>query len=254
MPDRPALGPACCDWYVDLKKKAAVSLVFSFIALVVIIAVVLPDGFWNATGPTLEQRELSSASGSEGTNASGKTERLVRGDPRLLVVQNEDLPSQLVVGGGEYQSSNEFSQVYFNPQAYISGTTTNAELMGVIVNLSLLDDAVSANTSFTARGGLDPAAVMDDIRAAAPSALPRAVEPYAVTAADADRVLAFRVRYSLQGIDVCEYRYRVRVGNAVCNLIISARATAEGTEPAGFEGRAQAILDRQVARLVQARN
>ncbi len=220
----------------------------------IIIAAVLPNGFWNVTGPTLEQRELSAASGSEDSSTSGEAERPVRGDPRLLVVQNEDLPSQLAVGGGEYQGSNEFSQVYFNPQAYLSGTTPNAGIMGVIVNLSLLDDTVAANTSFTARGGLDPAAVMNDIRAAAPSALPRAVEPHAVTAADADRILAFRVRYSLQGTDVCEYRYRMRVGNAVCNLIISARATADGAEPADFERRARAILDRQIARLVEARN
>lgn len=178
----------------------------------------------------------------------------MRGDPRLLVVQSEDLPSQLSLGGGEYQSSNEFSQVYFNPQADLSETAANAGVMGVIVNLSLFDDAVAANTSFEAQGGLDATGVMDDIRAGAPSALPRAVELHAVTAADADRVLGFRVRYSLQGTDVCEYRYRVRVGNAVCSLIISARATAEGGEPAEFERRAQAILDRQIARLVEARD
>ena len=68
-----------------------------------------------------------------------------------------------------------------------------------------------------------------------------------------DRTLVFRVRYELQGIDLYEYRYRLCVANALSNLIISARATAGGSEPADLPMKAQAIAARQVARLVAAR-
>ncbi len=67
--------------------------------------------------------------------------------------------------------------------------------------------------------------------------------------ASADRVLAFRAHYRLQGAPVYEYRYRVLVGKAVSNLIISALGSDAGTEPNSLKQQSDAIAERQVVRL-----
>lgn len=174
---------------------------------------------------------------------------LVRGDPDSLIVQRHELPTELVMAGGESKGPNEVSQVYFNPQAFLAADGAEPELLGVIANLTLFDDARAADDGFEAQGGLDTGSVLQHIRAATPGAVPRSVEPYRATVSGTDRLLSFRVHYELQGMGVYEYRYRVRVANAIGNLIMSARATAQGEEPAGLEQQARTIVERQVARL-----
>lgn len=95
--------------------------------------------------------------------------------------------------------------------------------------------------------------MLKNIRNATPGAVSQSVTPYDVQVAGADRVLAFRVHYILQGAPVYEYRYRILVGNAVSNLIISALGSEAGTEPTNLKQQSEAIAERQVARLEAGR-
>lgn len=183
----------------------------------------------------------------------GRTARLVKGDPKSLVVQLDELPGEFTMVAGESKGAGEFAQVYFNPQAFLATNDASAGLLGVIVNLTLLDDLQAARARFVAQGGLDSNSVLQDVRSSTPGAVPREVAPYSVTVPGTDRVLAFRVHYVLQETEVYDYRVRIIVGNALVNLIISARATADGGQPANLERHARTIVDRQVARLTAAR-
>jgi len=177
---------------------------------------------------------------------------LVRGDPKSLVIPEEDLPTSFSLSGGERQSPNEYSHVYFNPEAIDAPGDLSGDLLGVIVNLAALQDANTAERRFQAQGGLAPESIEADIRASDPEAVPHEVSQLAVALPGTDDVRAFRVHYTLKGKSIFEYRYRIRTRNAVVNLIISARATEAGNEPPTLESRAAAIVKAQAKRLNDA--
>lgn len=187
----------------------------------------------------------------QGHDASRKRRR-VKGDPSALVIQREELPSGFEMAQSEPTGDGEFVRVYFNARALMSVRDPDPALFGVIANLSILNDAQAATETFGAQGGLDADSIKRDLRAATPGAIPKEIEPYPAAIDDVDRVSTFRVRYELQGTMVYEYRFRFVVGNALGNLIISARGAPEGGEPVSLRARAHAVVDRQVARLVRA--
>ena len=155
----------------------------------------------------------------------------MKGDPKSLVVQLDELPGEFTMVAGESKGAGEFAQVYFNPQAFLATIDASAGLLGVIVNLMLLDDLQAARARFVAQGGLDSNSVLQDVRSSTPGAVPKEVAPYSVTVPGTDRVLAFRVHYVLQETEVYEYRFRIIVGNALVNLIISGRAPPMRSNP-----------------------
>ena len=177
---------------------------------------------------------------------------LVRGDPQSLVIPEEDLPTSFSLSGGERQSTHEYSHVYFNPEAIDAPGDLSGDLLGVIVNLAVLEDANAAERRFQAQGGLIPESIEADIRASDPQAVPHTVSQLAVSLPNTDDVRAFRVHYTLRGKSIVEYRYRIRTLNAVVNLIISARATEAGDEPPTLESRAVTIVEGQAKRLNDA--
>lgn len=180
-------------------------------------------------------------------------ERRVVGDPKSLIVQAEDLPVRFAMSGGEAPRDGTYSHVYFNPEALLAAPDAEEKLLGVIVNLTLFGGEAEADQGFTDQGGLDKAAVLANVSVATPGAIAKSAEPYAFTSEKTDRVVAFRVRYALQGTEVVEYRLRLRVANAVANLIISSRLTADGAEPPTLAVRVRDIADRQLQRLESAR-
>lgn len=177
---------------------------------------------------------------------------LVRGDPKSLVIPEEDLPTSFSLSGGERQSANEYSHVYFNPEAIDAPGDLSRDLLGVIVNLAVLEDANTAERRFQAQGGLAPESIEADIRASDPEAVPHKVSQLAVTLPNTDDIRAFRVHYTLRGKSIFEYRYRIRTRNAVVNLIISTRATEAENEPPTLESRAVTIVEAQAKRLNDA--
>lgn len=179
--------------------------------------------------------------------------RLISGNPRNLVLQGDDLPVRFAMSGGKPRGTHAYSHVYFNPEALLAPPGAEEKLLGVIVSLTLFPSATEADEAFTAQGGLDETAVLANVAVATPGAIAKSAAPYAITPENADRVLAFRVRYVLQDTDVVEYRLRLRVANAVANLIISSRITANGEEPATLIARVRHLTDRQLQRLESAR-
>ncbi|MHC4695583.1 MAG: hypothetical protein ACYTFA_02445 [Planctomycetota bacterium] len=180
-------------------------------------------------------------------------DQLIKADPKALVIQAGDLPTDFPMTGGEAKSTNEYSHVYFNPAALTENAGADAELLGVIVNIARLGSHEEAAAKFEGQGGFDNAAVLEDIRRATPGAIPKSAERIETRLDGADRVLTFRVHYVLQNEPVYEYRYRVLVANAVANLIISARGgDGTGGEPGNLEQRARALTEKQVSRLLSA--
>lgn len=224
---------------------AAAAAIFAAVALT--DARKVPSETVSSTEPTVSRHATAENLGRE------RTAQLVKGDPKSLVVQRDELPGEFAMAGGEPKGAGEFAQIYFNPQALIATDDASAGLLGVIVNLTLLEDLQAASARFIAQGGLDTNSVLQHVRSSTPGAVPRDAVPYLVTVPGTDRVLAFLVHYVLQDTEVYEYRVRIIVGNALVNLIISARATADGGQPANLERHARTIMDRQVARLTAAR-
>ena len=68
----------------------------------------------------------------------------------------------------------------------------------------------------------------------------------------ADEGLVFRVESEIQSYRVIEYRYRLRLANAVANLAVSGRAVGGDGEPPSLRDDAREIALRQVARLASA--
>gem|GEM_PF-3123197 len=218
--------------------------------------VLLAVAIANLSGACSKSSENQSArsAGPDAKRDPPMSQRLVRGDPKALVIQREELPTNFTMAGGEPKGAGEYSQVYFNPHALVDESGTDTGLLGVIANLAILHAPAAATETFTDQGGLDVESVISDIRVATPGAQPLAAEPCSPTIDGTDKVLAFRVHYILNGAHVFEYRFRFRVGNAVGNLIVSALATAEGEEPATLIDRAQSIAERQVSRLNSSRH
>jgi hypothetical protein len=177
---------------------------------------------------------------------------LVKGDPKEIVIQLEALPSGFEILGEESQSPNEYSVVYFNPEALVSGSHSGANLL--VVNLGIYEDATAAGEQFTAQGGLDRDSIMEDIREASEEATPIAVQPYTVQVEGSDQVIAFGVEYAIGSAHLFEYRYRFIVGNALANMVITALASEAGEEPSAFPDQALALVEEQTARLNNARS
>lgn len=233
-------------------NKFAIILGIGVAAAAIIAAVALSDAR-KVPGETNSSSLQPTVMEPGAEQESAPKEVPVRGDLKSLVVSADDLPGEFPIARGEAKGTDEFAQIYFNPRSFQSTDKARAGLLGVIVNLTLLDDGQAARAKYVAQGGLDADSVLEDIPTSTPGADPRGVTPYTMTLPGADRVLAFRVHYVLQGIEVYERRIRLIVGNALVNLIVSARATDAGGEPADLEQLARTIVERQVARLTAAR-
>jgi len=178
---------------------------------------------------------------------------LVRGVPKALIVQLADLASEFAVNRGEPDGPLSYTHIFFNPKALLTGEEASDGLIGVIANLGVYGDSALAITNFTEMGGLDPQSVTSEILKAQPGSKPRTVELIADEIDGVDRLVAFHVVYEIEDTLVYEYRYRLRVTNALSNLIITSRALADGSEPPGLRSEAHRIAARQVARLIEAK-
>jgi hypothetical protein len=192
--------------------------------------------------------------GGEESGPDTVVPQLVKGDPKDLVIRLEALPSGFQMVGEESESSNEYSVVYFNPEALVSGSNSVTNLLGVVVNLGIYEDATAAGEQFMVQGSLDRDSIMEDIREASEGVKPIAVQPYTVQVEKSDQVLAFSVEYTIGSTHLFEYRYRFIVGNALANVVITALASETGEEPSAFPEQAHALAEQQAARLNSARS
>lgn len=175
----------------------------------------------------------------------------IKGDPKELIVQPEDLPTVLQAAVGEYDGPDDYTVAYLDPGA-LSESPAGTDVIAVVVNLNLHADAAAAEKAFEAQGGLDRASIAGGFsQAAGGEATVLSTEPLPVTLEHTQALIAFRVHYAIGNTPVIDYRCRFTVANALVNAAITALAAGPGEEPAAFGNQATAILERQIARLRQ---
>ena len=174
---------------------------------------------------------------------------LIVGDPRELILKPEDISAELTMQGGESRHLRTYSVVMFNPRAFSAAASDDPDILGVIADLAILDGVGAARVRFAAQGGLGTDTIAADVLAQSPDAQVMVVEPVPFEVAGCDLGLAFRVHYVLQGVDVYEHRYRMQLSNALSNIIVSIRATADGSEPSMFLKSSVEIATSQIKRL-----
>lgn len=169
--------------------------------------------------------------------------------PVELVVQLQDLPEGLLLVASDESDPDGFSVVYLNPLAPSDSPAVVGKIVGVVANVSLHADATTAQRAFNSQGNLTSGAVIGEILGG--GAEPGSVDAQELAAKvpDVDRQLVFRVRYTLNGTRLHEYRYRVISGPAVANVIVTARALQSGSEPASLRADSLRIVGTQVERL-----
>jgi hypothetical protein len=177
----------------------------------------------------------------------------VRGDPKFLVVQPDDLPAGLELVGGQYDAPNDYTVVYFDAAALVAENPLRMTVLGVVANVVILPDAERAAEALASMGELDEDAIAAGIAGTSGEVSVYSVRAYADRIEGADAVEAVRVHYAIGGVDVVAHHYRMVVDNALAGLVITSRAGSAGSDPPGFRDRAREIAARQVARLIGAR-
>jgi hypothetical protein len=169
-----------------------------------------------------------------------------------LIVKLADLPPGFSQVTEEYDGPNKYAVVYFSPEAFAAEAPSEAELMAVAANLTLHGDAAAAGEQFETEEGLDDKSIADSMASASGEATLILVQRYPVQLAGTDQAKAVRVDYEVGPMAVVDYRCRFVVGNAVVNLIATARNVGTGLDAFAVEGQAQVIAERQVERLLRA--
>lgn len=177
----------------------------------------------------------------------------VQGDPQDLVLRVDDLPPGFEPAGDESEGANIYSAIYLRAAAVTSEEASSASLLGVIINVGVYADTTNSQQQFQELSALSPETIIADLKQASPNVEAIDVEQIQVRAQGVDAATGYRVHYRVDPTRLFEYRYRVLVGNAVANLIVSARAGEEIDEPTTFRQQTLDILQKQIDRLNQAR-
>jgi hypothetical protein len=172
---------------------------------------------------------------------------LVEAEAGQLVLERADLPAGFQLAGEE-GDADKATVVYVRVAALEQEVTGSPNLLGVIADVEVYPDSAAAQAAYTAN---DPTleSITQDVQENAGETALLDVQPYAVTMSGTDTVIAYRVEYLIGLVPVVEYRYRWHMGNVVAGVIITARTAKVGEEPAGLQEQAQAIAERQVARI-----
>jgi len=224
-------------------SKLGMTIILALLALLFVIATA-----------ACNSSELLPTSPSPIPTKSMAASLTVKGDPQDIVLPLEALPAGFQKATGEYEGSNEYNVVYFRPEALTCKEGCGTNLMAIIVNLGIYQDAGAAREKGQAQGNLDRDSIMNSIREAYEEASPIDVQPYIVQLKDTDYVIAFHVEYTISSIVVTEYRYRIIINNALANVIVSARAARAGEDQSAFGELARTIVENQVARINRARS
>src|SRR5207245_185601 len=114
-----------------------------------------------------------------------------------LAINVGDLPAGFTTSKGEYQDPSTYSIVYLRLDAVTAPDPTGVNLLSVVAGLSVQNDPATAGQKFTSQGNLDANAVVNDIKTRSTTATNVSAKPISVQISGSDRVLAFRVAYTL---------------------------------------------------------
>ena len=185
--------------------------------------------------------------------AGAQHEGLVTGALDKLVVQAEDMPLTFSMAGSNAEGPSEHAAIFFRPEVLAAPTMPTGSILGVMAHLALDADAGTAAERFGENRTAEAIRVsLGDGSEGAENVLD--VRELAADVAGTDEVIAFRVEYELQGVHLVEYRYRLRVANAIVNLLVSGRVSEKGAEPGSLAEQASRIAERQASRLASSRS
>jgi hypothetical protein len=171
----------------------------------------------------------------------------------VLIVQITDLPQGFQNAAQEAQSSSEYSVVYLRPEAVTASVASGASPLGVIANVHILGDDGAAVEQLRTQGTMDSASIEADIKSTSPNVKDVEVRPADVQLAGTDDVVAVSAYYTIEPTHLLDYRYRIRVGNALVNLIVTAQIAETNADVPEFRELAHQIAQKQAERLNQAR-
>jgi len=177
----------------------------------------------------------------------------VRGPAKDLIIQLDDLPQGFQTVTAEPNGSKAYTAFYVRPEALATQGAVEENLLAVAVDLTIHDSAAEAEEAFAAEGDLDQGSLAAAMGEASPDATVIDVTSYPLALEEASEAAAFRVLYEIGPLSVIDYRYRFVVSNAEANVVVTAPAQEGGQDPPGLAERAQALAERQVSRLVEAR-
>lgn len=166
---------------------------------------------------------------------------------QALVLQSEDLPGTFAIAGGDHLPTGGYLAVFLRPSV-LASTSPEGALLGVMASVELETGSEDAHTAFLENA--EPTSIRRAIGQEARGEPIGAVQTLGDNPVEsAQESVAFRLEYRLAGVHVVEYRFRLRMGRAVANVIISGRTGSDGQEPAALENQARSIASRQAQRL-----
>lgn len=196
---------------------------------------------------------IPSATPAAAPSPTATTPLLVRGDPRELGLQLEDLPSGFQQVTEEYEAPAHYAVVYFSPEAFAASGPLVAALTAVAASLDLHEDVRGAENQYETQEGLDEDSIAYSMAGTSGGATLVDVQPYGVELEAADRAKAVRVDYTIGSTSVIDYRTRFVVGNAVVNVLATVRVSGTEATQSPLLEEVQAIVEQQAARLAEAR-
>jgi hypothetical protein len=180
----------------------------------------------------------------------------VHGDPALLLVGVPELPSGFRSSGAGPSADGGAAALFMRPAALGAADDSAARLMGVKARLRLHAGVVEARAFMHGESRLNPEAIRADLGLAGAAGqaqvLLRDLAPLSAEDVEADEVVAYRVAYRVDPLELVEYRFRLRVANAVADLFVTARAGADGSEPAAARASCIELARVQAGRLIDS--
>jgi hypothetical protein len=176
----------------------------------------------------------------------------VRGDPKALGLQVDDLPAGFQQVTEEYDAPSHYAVVYFSPEAFTASGPMVAALTAVAASLDLHEDVQAADNQYQTQEGLDEESIASSMAGTSGGATLVDVRPYAVQLETADRAKAVRVDYTIGSAAVIDYRTRFVVGNAVVNVLATVRVAGTEASKSPLLEEVQSIVEQQAARLAAA--
>ena len=172
----------------------------------------------------------------------------IREDPQRLTLIQTDLPEGFRRVDNTSLHAGHNAVLFMNPEAVKGGT--DQDVLGVVDEITVYEDDVDARDAFENDLRTTEADIVKDVAGSeSVDGDSIQVSEYAPALEGADLLRSFKVSYQLGKEKIYEYRYQFVVSNAIGNVIVTARAQADGGESEEVQSQADAIAQAQVRKL-----
>ena len=180
----------------------------------------------------------------------------VEGEPATLLIDLAGLPPGFREAGRGPGPGGAAAALFMRPAALGGADDSPARIMGLKARLSVHAGREEARAAMRGESPLTLETIRRDLGSVgAPGAggiLLRELEALSARVEEADELVGFRVAYRVEPLELVEYRFRLRVSNAVADLFVTGRASEEGVEPAALRAACLELVRLQADRLAAA--